>query len=549
MTAPFALLLLACLGACPSRGTSPVAPTPAPDDTPARLKIAQLEAIRGGGLAELTELVLHGSAVERPLAIRALGRLGGARATEVLLGIVREGKDRARVAAAVAAIGLAASLDETTADPATTQLLVGSLGVAKDELAIEGIGRAADASAQPALVALLGAPPLLARAAAIALGRYGRRKLELSDASRAALATAGGHTDPGVRYAVAWALAREQLPPDAAADRFPDVTQRLAKLAADPEPEVRAQAISGLARRKTVRVAAPVITSALGDADWRVAVEAVRALTSEASDDAGRDAVAGKLASWTAKLAADPPRAHVVLEALRGLAPHARRPAVATAIGELRVRLANTLPEGTRGWIECLTTVLAVRAAPAPSYAMVETCALPDHLRLPLLAGLIDGDVGSLVERRRALRVLLAHPDVRVRGAGLGALASLWKAGDVADRRAAIAAVSSALMSKDAILVGSATEAAGALYELNDATERAALDAAVVTRARNEREADLATPLLELIGKYKLASGVAACRAGLAGRPYRPRPHAHASPRSASRQRRTPRWRRRSRHR
>lgn len=517
------LALLLVLAACPSRGTVPAKPTPAPDDSPLRIRIAQLEALRGAGIAELTQLARNGEPAARLLAIRGLGRIGGAQVIETLVAIVREARDPALVAAAGSAIGIAASLDDSPGDPAVTKVLVDALAIAPDPLLVEGIGRAADPSAQQALIPLLAGDPATARAAAIALGRYGRRKLELSEAARTALVAAGEHRDPRVRYAVTWALAREQLPEPTTTDvpaedsRWPEVARRLAALAGDPDPEIRAQAIAGLARRKTVRSAQAVIAKALADADWRVAVEAVRALAGDGSDDAGRAAVAARLPAELAAIERDGPRAQVALETLKLFAGHGKQPEVAAALAQVIAR-AKQAPDGIRGWAECLAQVAIVRAAAAPSYAPVERCGLPDHLKLPLLGDLIAAEVGDVAERRRALRALLAHADVRVRGAGLVALASLWKSGDANDQRAAIAAVSSALASKDALLVGYATEAAGALYEQNPA-DRQALDAAVVTRARNEREADLAGPLFDLIGKHKIASGVEACRAGLASHP------------------------------
>jgi cyclophilin family peptidyl-prolyl cis-trans isomerase len=514
-------LLLLVLAACPSRGPEPAKPTVAPDDSPLRIQIAKLEAQRGGGIAELTQLARNGEFGARLLAIRGLGRIGGAQAVETLVAIVRDSRDVPLVAAAAAAIGVAASLDDSPGDPAVTQVLVGALAYAKHELVIEAIGRAADETAQQSLIPLLGDQSSIARTAAIALGRYGRRKLELTEAARTALVAAAAHRDHRVRYAVAWAFTREQLPArpttDAPAEdpRWPEVTKRLAMLAGDPDALVRAQAIAGLGRRKTVRSTQPTLLQTLGDADWRIAVEAVRALAGDASDDAGRAAVAAQLPKELAAIASDPPRAQVVIESLGLLGKHGKHPEISAALAQVLTR-TKQLPDGIRGWVECLAQVAIVRATPT-SYAPVERCSLPDHLKLPLLGELVADEVGDVAERRRVVRLLVAHADVRVRGAGLVALAPLSKIGDAADHRAAIAAVTSALASKDPLLVGYATEAAGALYEQKP--EREALDAAVITRARNEQEPDLAAPLFDLIAKHQVASGLAACRAGLAGHP------------------------------
>src|SRR5262249_10127354 len=153
----------------------------------------------------------------------------------------------------------------------------------------------------------------------------------------------------------------------------------------------------------------------------------------------------------------------------------------------------------------------------------IEHCALADHLRLPLVAQLISADVGSLALRRGALARLLGHGDPRVRAAGLGALAALWKAGDAADHRNAVSALVAAFASPGPVVAGAAVDAAAAIYELIGAGEHALLDAAVVARAGSERDPELGAALLDLIGKRTLASGAAACRAAVAGDPVRAR--------------------------
>src|SRR6185503_16027390 len=185
------------------------------------------------------------------------------------------------------------------------------------------------------------------------------------------------------------------------------------------------------------------------DRDWRVAVEAVRAL---GDTDDGKDAIAAAIARRFGELErGEPTAAHVILEGERALAGAARRPLVEAALAELATRVR----ELTRGWIACLAAAATVRAQPDPELTTVEQCPLPDHLRLPLVAQLIEAEAGSLATRRAALARLLGHGDPRVRAAGLGALAALWKAGDANDHRSALATLASALASTDPVVAGS----------------------------------------------------------------------------------------------
>ncbi|MBS1120958.1 MAG: Peptidyl-prolyl cis-trans isomerase, partial [Deltaproteobacteria bacterium] len=476
---------------------------------------------------ELAGLASHGTKPERLLALRGLGRVGGKRSLELLVGALAD-PDPDVTGAAAGAIGISTSLDEPAAgDPAITRALLEAWPRAglHGALVIEAIGRAADLSAQPALVRGLAAEPRIAAACGLALGRYGRRKLELTDDARLALITATRHVDPGVRYAAAYALAREQLPSRAdarEAERLRGAGTHLARLASDPDPDVRAQAVAALGRRKFVTPVRKELALALRDRDWRVAVEAVRALTGDASDDAGRDAVAAILGPRFAQLEqGDATEAHVIMEALRGLAAHTGRAPIATAIAALAAHGAS-LPPLARGWIECLASVGLARGAASPDFPGVEHCGhggLPDHLRLPLLGELVTARVGTLVARQAVVRTLLSHADPRVQAAGLGTLAVMWKEGDSVDHEAAISTLWTALASTDPIIAGNAVDAATAVYEELGTGDHSKLDAAVVARALVEHEPELGAALYELIGKRKIVAGAAACGVGLVGGP------------------------------
>lgn len=512
-----ALLAATCLlAACPAGTARPPRP-PQPDDAPLRIRIAQAEARRAGGVAELVDLATHGHKRERLLALRGLGRIGatgGAPPIATLIGALGD-SDPDVVGAAASAIGVAASLDD--GDLGATEALLAALPRAGEPV-VEALGRAGSAAAQPALVATL-ADARLAALGGLALGRHGRRKIELSEPSRAALVAAAASSDPAVRYAAVYALAREfqPAPPPAAVAAL---VQRLG----DPVPEIRAQAIAGLGRRKAIaaaRSAGARLDELLLDRDWRVAVEAVRAL---GDTDEGRDAIAAAIMRRYGELErGEPTAAHVIIEGEKALAGAGQRPVVAAALSSLTVsaKTATALPALTRGWIECLAVVATVRAQPDAELAAVERCALTDHLRLPLVAQLITAEVGSLATRRAALARLLGHRDARVRAAGLGAVAALWKAGDATDHRNAVATLVAALAVPDPIVAAAAVDAATAVYEVIGTADHSLLDAAVVARATTERDPELGSAILELVGKRTLAAGVAACRAALAGDPVR----------------------------
>jgi len=526
--------------ACPAGTTTPPRAAQAQaqaEDVALRIRIAQAEARRAGGVDELVELATHGGPRERLLALRGLGRIGvtgGARPVATLVAALGD-QDPGVIGAAAGALGVAASLDD--GDLGVTDALIAALPRGGGPV-IEALGRAGTAAAQPALVQVLADSklPELASLAGLALGRHGRRKIELAEPSRGALIAATASADPEVRYAAVYALAREHQPPE-----HPAAVAALVGRLGDPVPEIRAQAIAGLGRRKAIasaRGSGAKLDELLLDRDWRVAVEAVRALGD--SDD-GKDAIAAAITRrYGELLRGEATAAHVILEGEKALAGAAGRPLVATALVSLvtgatgvRSAPAAAIPELTRGWIECLAISATVRALPEPDLGAIERCALADHLRLPLVAGLVSDGVGSLAARRAALARLLAHRDPRVRAAGLGALAALWKAGDANDQRNAITTLVAALASQDAMVAGAAVEAAGAIYEAIGTGDHAppmppaspvslaALDAAVIGRATTEREPELGSSLLALIGKRKLAAGAGACRTALSGDPVR----------------------------
>jgi cyclophilin family peptidyl-prolyl cis-trans isomerase/HEAT repeat protein len=512
---------------CPSR--QPEAPR-AVDDTALRIRIAQAEARRAGGVDDLAQLSRAGDIHQRELALRGLGRVGGGKAIAALEEALAD-QDRRIVAAALYAIGVAASLDEDA--KWNVAKLVAQLSHAP-LAALEALGRAGDASIQGELVARLGdRDPAIASAAAIALGRHGRRKLAWTADVRAALAKATAHADTSVRFAATYALSREHEP---AADDA--VTAALIARIPDDNPETRATAIAGLGRRKAVVAAHQQIEESLRDRDWRVAAEAVRAFAGANGDNAGRVAVAASLPQrWAELVKGNAAEAHIITEALHTLAANPKADGRALTAVDQVAQSAKTdtrVPVLARGWIHCMGLLVIVKLGfsdprmPAAAGAAIDRLAkcsdgLPDHLRLPLLAEYMEAPVGDAATRRAVLRILLAHDDPRIRAAGLTALPKTWKDGDAKGQAAIVGTISSALATKDTMVAGTAVEIAGELYDLIPAGEplRSALDSAIVTRAMIETDVELAASLYALIGKRAIAGGADICRAGLRGQPAR----------------------------
>ena len=524
------LLATSVVVACPAPG--PKVPSER-DDRPDRILIARAEASR-----EVNVLVGLASSADlhvRALALRGLGRVGGPRAMSTLEGALAD-PDPNVLAAAAAAIGVAVSLDDIEVkDLATVSTeLVGAVsraGAGK-AIVVEAIGRAGDSSAQRELALHLNDAPPIAEAAAIALGRFGRRKIALeAHTCDELIAVSAASRERTVRYAAVYALSRAIQPkpttgaPETSCSTALD--RALAARVTDEDAETRAQSIAGLARRGSVAVARKVIEDALRDRDWRVAVEAVRALAGDKADDAGRDAVAAAVVRRYADLDRGvASESQIVIEGLRTLAPAGKQPVVASAAIALAEAAASsqTISPITSGWIECLAQAITIRAADSPRLDLLAGCGhgkLPDHLRLPLVAQAIEAKVGSLDARRKAFVALVSHADARIKGAALGVIATL--AGGDPDNRALVGTMVTALASPDPIVAGSAVDALPALYDAVTAESRGVLDGAVVARAATETDPELAASILQLIGKRAITSGADACRAGLAGHVVRAR--------------------------
>jgi cyclophilin family peptidyl-prolyl cis-trans isomerase/HEAT repeat protein len=467
------------LAGCPSK--QPEAPRPGhANDAALRIRVAQLEVKRAAGVAELRELATSKDVHARELALRALGRTGGDAAIATLQAALSDAEPRVVIAAATA-LGVRASLDEETKLD-TTKLVALLTHPNRDvRLAVvEALGRAGDEDGQ----AMLGCADRIPECA-LALGRHGRRKLRLGEQPRNALVIATSEGEPALRYTATYALAREH---EAPADE--KALLALAARVTDELPETGAVAIAGLAKRKALSGAGRTsIEAALRHADWRVAVEAARALAN--ADNAGRALVATSLAGK---------HPHVIHEALRAFAGKPLDAKTTAAVGALT---------NEPGWTGCL----AAAALGGPNAVdAITKCQLPDHLKLPLLAEVTDPTA-----KRAALRVLLAHDDPRVRGPGLSMLAATWKDSDERTRQAIASTLIAAIGAKNAIVAGTAVEAATSVFENNPGAYAESLAGPIVMRAAAESDPELAAALFGFIEKHKVAAGLEACRAGLGG--------------------------------
>jgi cyclophilin family peptidyl-prolyl cis-trans isomerase/HEAT repeat protein len=508
---------------CPSHGPTSY-PTPV-DDTAVRIQIARAEVKRAGGVEELAKLVTSGAPATKSLALRGLGRIGGDAALAVIRAHLGDA-DPAVSAAAFAAIGVAAALDDTAPLSDEVELPAGM----KPEQAVvvlEAFGRAGAIADQSAIITVAANQPAnVVAAAALALGRMGRRKLAYQNATRDWLVERATDHSGEVRYAVAYALSREHQPLAHAG-----VIAVLGKLVTDDDPETRATAIAGLAKRD-ITTARAAISESLRDRDWRVAVEAVRALAGDKGDPAGRDLVATNLERrWTELQQGHGSEAQVLAESLRQIIAHPElTPTGAAGLAAFATHIAPAIasPSGATGavisplaraWITELAAVANAEVAHQLTPDLFSRGELPDYLRVALAADAYPH--GDATFQRVVLRMMLEHADARVRAAGLGVLPSVA----APDRALAVTTLAAALASPDPIVAGAASDAAGELYaKLGDDTAlRGQLDGAIVQRAAREQDPELGSGLYDLIAKHAIASGVEACRAGLHGVPVRAR--------------------------
>ncbi|CAN5906756.1 hypothetical protein BH11MYX2_BH11MYX2_20880 [soil metagenome] len=498
-----------------------------PDDTAEREQIAKLEASRGAGVEELAHLATQGdgsplSQETRELALRALGRIGGARALAALILALQDTKV---VAAAADARGVLASLDDlSAAQTATISTAVTDalrLDVVNRVALLTALGRAGGEDAVAKVVVSLTDNDRSAReAAAMAMARFGRRKIAWGSARDSLVPLVD---DDAVRYAAIYALAREYEPPKG--DQNQLAASLAKRLTGDADPMVRAVAAQALAHQGLVLGdASGALGKALLDKDWRVSIEAARALASDKSDDAGREHVADALLRRSTWANTSGFEDQAVVEMMRLLLPYANHPAVQQAFAVAEDRGQEEAPI-TRAWIECLAADARVRVAKGASYDELVKCPLLPHLVAPLVADLVAEKVGPIAVRRAQVAMMFNADDPRIQAASVGAMSALWPELKNSERDALVGQLASAIAAKDPLVAGAAIEAAEGFFEAaktlppkSPLTKKlGAIDAAVIKRAAQEKDVELASSVIELVGKRKLAPD--SCRARLDGEP------------------------------
>lgn len=486
--------------ACPSGARDPHSPSAG--DAALRVKIAQLEAKRGAGVGELVELARHGKGEERTLAVRGLGRIGGTEARAVLDEMLADG-DGAVVAHAAAAIGVAASLaDEASPDArvAQSKKLVDALARATPKAAvIEAIGRAGDPATAGGMLAELAKAGADREVALLAFGRWGRRKLKWTTGHAEVIASTSD-ADVKVRYAAAYALARETEPgTDAAAEKA-----LLARLD-DADAEVAAVAISGLARRKLAEANRSAIASKVRDRDWRVAVEAVRALPTDqlVAVDAAK---AYQLASAHMPGGGHQPLLELLHDWSDAKVPDEASHALLRELPALSQYPSKDLDDA---WTQCLFQA-AMHVAPEEK----SCAALSRPLRMGLAIDAWSQDprahIGNLLP-------LMTDTDPRVQAAALATAPSLFHIAEL--ESTIVQLVATETSSPNVVVRSAATDAIEKIYPDAGNEQQRSMQAAVITQAQAETEQELAASMLELIGKLKMSYGVDVCRGALGKAP------------------------------
>ncbi len=302
----------------------PMGATAAKADKARRKKIAMvvsLEDQRGVGGHRLEAFAEDRDPEVRALAVRALGRVGDVSGRPAISKALTDGEASVR-RAAVLALGMLPSSAQALVerypaeqDPETRRLIVAAVGRVGDgrhvPFLVERAGETADAKLRGAALTGLG---LLAR----------RRDGDLPDVTSAQLEGWLKSEDSDVRYAAAYALMRAKKLVDEGALRAATLC------AGDGAPTVRALCVRALANHGAK--AAEALVPAAKDDDWRVRVQAARALGKIGADEplalmlttAAVELAAGRLATDGAAI-------HPLLAALDSALTRPTTPALSAA--------------------------------------------------------------------------------------------------------------------------------------------------------------------------------------------------------------------------
>jgi len=505
-----------------------------PTIMPHELEIVSLEAKRASAIPRLVALTKHADVRVQLRAVRALGRVGGKAALAHLRGMIVAAVPNLRAAvvdALAIAIPFMGDAEKTALANQLSAVLGAKPGAVVAVSALRGLGKVGAVGQEPSLAGALSAADVRVReAAALALGRFGRRKLAMnrdvqSTLRRIALAL---ETPAKLRWAATYALANEHKP------RSDDHTTifALTRLSRHSVATVRAVALRGLSRRY-LPVAyderKPFIVS-LGDGDWRVRVQAVRALTQPPTNAEDHAALATwlvrELVRYLVGGRRSAQRIQPIVEGLKVLAPFAREASVQTAadamfqIARKRMR-AGAKTAGQRlanSMLHCLTAALRVRGG--ANFAALSQCGgardrgWPNHLRRQVeISAVGDGLGGTLRARFERLYAYAGDKDPRVRGAALTQLAKLVE--QPAYTPVVTRALQTGMADKAIEVAGAVAEVASGLVKSNQNSGLAnKLIAVALTRLRGAKAVDpeLHITLLGLFSTAKHVSAVDVCR-------------------------------------
>lgn len=365
----------------------------------------------------------------RRTAVLAVARLHDPAAAPALVQALRDPDPEVRRNASLGLGGF-----EEDAPGGVADALLGALAAERDPAnrpaMLRDLARVAGDEGLPAFREGMGANEPEVRAAACeGLGSYGLRGRPLPPALlRRIAARMVDDGDPRVRLACSYALTR-LAPPLDAPEEAEAIVADLSRAADDEDPEVRAMAVRALGRFP----GAPVdrLVGRSGDPDWRVAVQAFRALGR--LGDPARGAFARALRARLDRALSDGveptgPELHVLLAAFEAGAPFARGKAVHEVATSALARIEDLEGPATRdrGLAHCGAAGLVDRGRGWPTRLM--QCGLgqvPEPERQVAMAEVLRSVEGAERERLALLERLYREGGARVREAVLAAATAL----------------------------------------------------------------------------------------------------------------------------
>ncbi len=437
-----ALALTACSGSAPPTEPARATPPPAPSSAPSPAPLAAVDPtpwILAADRRRLDDSVraalLHPDPGLRRLATRAVARVHDPNEAPLLERGLRDPDPGVRGWAGLGLGALEAAAPESAARALAAALASEPHPDVRGGL-VRDLARLPGDPVPPALdVTLRSQHPAEQAGACAAVGELAIRGRSIPAAVRARVAALLGPRDPTeVRLACAFAMARLPAPADAEA---PGERVALVLASADPDPEVRAFVVRALGRQPAVEL--DTLERATRDADWRVAVQAFRALGPRAALETGTVGVrryAGALDRAHERATASGELAsggllHVLLTALEAAAPIARSAPIAEVAVRLHRQLgelpADTPATRDRGLAHCAAAELVDRGRGWPS--RLETCGLEQvlpHERQAQIAGVLADLDGSEAARVALLGRLVRAPEPVLREAVLAAAARIW---------------------------------------------------------------------------------------------------------------------------